>query len=168
MKVQLPGKMIMALLFSYLTDLEGFAPNRHLIKEDGKSLDWLDETAQFMVIEFDRNDKKIILSHSRIWEQARADEKNAEMKEKKAEVETTKKAVKNIQSKVEKTTLGDLGVLADLKKKMDDEGEVAIEKQKATAQKEEAKKKKVVAEKKVAEEEKETGDAEKKDEEESE
>jgi len=38
--------------------------------------------------------------------------KNAEIKEKRAEIETTKKAVKNIQSKVEKTTLGDLGVLA--------------------------------------------------------
>ena len=38
-----------------------------------------------MVIEFDRNDKKIILSHSRIWEQAKADEKNAEMKEKRAD-----------------------------------------------------------------------------------
>ena len=143
--------------------LEGFAPARHLRKED-ETFIGIDDIAKFMVIEFDRNDKKIILSHSRIWEQAKADEKNAEMKEKRAEVETTKKAVKNIQSKVEKTTLGDLGVLADLKKKMDDEGEVAIEKQKATAQKEEAKKKKVVAEKKVAEAEKETGDAEKKDE----
>jgi small subunit ribosomal protein S1 len=80
-----------------------------------------------MVIEFDRNDKKIILSHSRIWEQAKAEEKNAELKEKRAEAETTKKAVKNIQSKVEKTTLGDLGVLADLKKKMDNEGESAAE-----------------------------------------
>ena len=143
--------------------LEGFAPARHLRKED-ETFIGIDDIAKFMVIEFDRNDKKIILSHSRIWEQAKADEKNAEMKEKRAEVETTKKAVKNIQSKVEKTTLGDLGVLADLKKKMDDEGEVAIEKQKATGQKEEAKKKKVVAEKKVVDAEKETGDAEKKDE----
>ena len=102
-----------------------------------------------MVIEFDRNDKKIILSHSRIWEQAKVEEKNAEIKEKRAEAETTKKAVKNIQSKVEKTTLGDLGVLADLKKKMDSDGEAALEKQKAAALKEETKKKKVTAEKVV-------------------
>ena len=81
-----------------------------------------------MVIEFDRNDKRIILSHTRIWEQAKANEKNAEMKEKRAEAEVTKKAVKNIQSKVEKTTLGDLGVLADLKKKMDNQGDVLQEK----------------------------------------
>ena len=48
--------------------LEGFAPNRHLAKEDGKSIG-ADETAQFMVIEFDRNEKRIVVSHTRIWEQ---------------------------------------------------------------------------------------------------
>jgi small subunit ribosomal protein S1 len=140
--------------------LEGFAPARHLRREDDKAIG-IDEIAPFMVIEFDRNDKKIILSHSRIWEQAKADEKNAEMKEKRADAETTKKAVKNIQSKVEKTTLGDLGVLADLKKKMDNEGDASAEKEKADAQKEETKKKKVVAEKKPADAEtKEDDDAE--------
>lgn len=100
--------------------LEGFAPARHLRREDDKLIG-LDEIAPFMVIEFDRNDKKIILSHSRIWEKERAEEKNAQMNEKRADAESTKKAVKTIQSKVEKTTLGDLGVLADLKKKMDNE-----------------------------------------------
>ncbi|MEP7250810.1 MAG: 30S ribosomal protein S1 [Ginsengibacter sp.] len=105
--------------------LEGFAPARHLRTEDEKVIT-VDQIAPFMVIEFDRNDKKIILSHSRIWEQAKTDEKNAQMKEKRSDAESTKKAVKNIQSKVEKTTLGDLGVLADLKKKMDNEGEVEV------------------------------------------
>ena len=127
--------------------LEGFAPARHLRREDDKVVG-IDEIAPFMVIEFDRNDKKIILSHSRIWEQAKADEKNAEMKEKRADAESTKKAVKNIQSKVEKTTLGDLGVLADLKKKMDNEGEATAQKEKADAAREEAKKKKITDEKK--------------------
>ncbi|MDQ2718794.1 MAG: 30S ribosomal protein S1 [Bacteroidota bacterium] len=98
--------------------LEGFAPARHLRREDDKVIG-IDEIAPFMVIEFDRNDKKIILSHTRIWEKEKADEKDAQLKEKRADAETTKKAVKNIQSKVEKTTLGDLGILADLKKKMD-------------------------------------------------
>lgn len=98
--------------------LEGFAPNRHLNKEDGKQVQ-ADETAQFLVIEFDRNEKRIVLSHTRIWEQVKADEKNAERKEARAEADQTKKAVKTIQSKVEKTTLGDLGVLAELKKKME-------------------------------------------------
>ena len=105
--------------------LEGFAPARHLRKEDEKVIG-LDEIAPFMVIEFDRNDKKIILSHSRIWEKERADEKNAQLHERRVAAESTKKAVKNIQSKVEKTTLGDLGVLADLKKKMDQAPEAEV------------------------------------------
>jgi small subunit ribosomal protein S1 len=100
--------------------IEGFAPNRHLNKEDGKQVQ-AEETAQFMVIEFDRNEKRVVLSHSRIWEQAAADEKDAVMKEKKADAVRTKKAVKDLQNKVEKTTLGDLDVLANLKKKMDGE-----------------------------------------------
>ena len=98
--------------------LEGFAPNRHLAKEDGKSVN-ADEIAKFMVIEFDRNDKRIVLSHTRLWEQVIEEEKQAEIKEKKADAEVTKKAVKSLQSKVEKSTLGDLSALADLKAKMD-------------------------------------------------
>ena len=99
--------------------LEGYAPARHLSKEDGKVIA-ADETNNFMVIEFDRNEKRIVLSHARIWEQVVAEEKEAVVKEKKADAAKTKKAVKDIQSKVEKTTLGDLGVLAELKKKMED------------------------------------------------
>jgi len=98
--------------------LEGFAPSRHLAKEDGKTIS-ADETAQFMVIEFDRNEKRIVLSHSRIWEQGQIEEKETAKKEARVEAEKTKKAVKTIQNKVEKATLGDLGVLADLKKKME-------------------------------------------------
>jgi len=100
--------------------IEGFAPNRHLNKEDGKQVQ-AEETAPFMVIEFDRNEKRVVISHARIWEQAAADEKEAVAKEKKADAVRTKKAVKDVQSKVEKATLGDLGILADLKKKMDSE-----------------------------------------------
>lgn len=98
--------------------LEGFAPNRHLTKEDGKTIG-ADETAQFMVIEFDRNEKRIVVSHTRIWEQGKVDEAEAVKKEARVEADKTKKAVKNIQTKVEKSTLGDLGVLAELKKKME-------------------------------------------------
>jgi small subunit ribosomal protein S1 len=72
-----------------------------------------------MVIEFDRNEKRIVVSHTRIWEQGQVEEKEAAKKEQRADAEKTKKAVKNIQGKVEKATLGDLGVLADLKKKME-------------------------------------------------
>ncbi len=100
--------------------LEGFAPNRHLSKEDGKSIG-ADETAQFMVIEFDRNEKRIVVSHTRIWEQVQVDAAEAVKKEARADADNTRKAVKNVQTKVEKSTLGDLGVLAELKKKMDGE-----------------------------------------------
>ncbi len=98
--------------------LEGFVPARHLTKEDGGTIA-ADETNQFMVIEFDRNEKRIVLSHARIWERAKQEEVEAEKKEKAIEADATKKAVKNIQQKVEKTTLGDLSVLADLKKKLE-------------------------------------------------
>lgn len=101
--------------------LEGFAPARHLNKEDGKAV-VAEETANFVVIEFDRNEKRIVLSHSRIWEQAAADEKEAVKKEAKVEAEKTQKAVKTIQAKVEKSTLGDLGALADIRAKLE-EGE---------------------------------------------
>ena len=104
--------------------LEGFAPSRHLAKEDGKTVG-ADEIAQFMVIEFDRNDKRIVLSHTRLWEQAIEEEKQVVMKEKRADAEVTKKAVKNLQSKVEKSTLGDLSALADIKAKLDGAATVA-------------------------------------------
>ena len=98
--------------------LEGFAPTRHLMKEDGKAI-VADEIANFMVIEFERSDKRIVVSHTRLWEQEKEEEKQVVRKEKQAEAESTKKAVKVIQSKVEKTTLGDLSALADLKAKLD-------------------------------------------------
>lgn len=97
--------------------LEAFAPARHLRKEDGSNVE-VDETLPFVIIEFDRNDKRIMVSHSRVWEQAKAEEKEATRKEAAAETEKTKKAVKNVQSKVEKATLGDLDALAELKEKM--------------------------------------------------
>jgi small subunit ribosomal protein S1 len=100
--------------------LEGFAPNRHLGKEDGKSIG-ADETAEFMVIEFDRNEKRIVVSHSRIWEQAQVQEKDAARKEARVEADKTKKAVKSLQSKVEKPTLGDLGALAQIKERLQQE-----------------------------------------------
>ena len=102
--------------------LEGFAPNRHLAKEDGKQVQ-AEETAQFMVIEFDRNEKRIVVSHARIWEQNIVEEKEAAKKEAKADSDKTKKAVKTIQAKVEKSTLGDLGALAEIKAKLDENKE---------------------------------------------
>jgi len=100
--------------------LEAFAPARHLRKEDGSTVN-VDETLPFVIIEFDRNDKRIMVSHSRVWEQVKAEEKEAAHKSQQEDVENTKKAVKNLQAKVEKATLGDLSALADLKEKLKNE-----------------------------------------------
>lgn len=99
--------------------VEAFAPIRYLRTEDDKPLN-VDDVIDVVVMEFDRNDKRIVVSHTRTWEQKMEDEKHAANVEKYATAERTKRAVKNIQSKIEKTTLGDLGVLAEIKQKMQD------------------------------------------------
>ena len=60
-----------------------------------------------------------MVSHSKVWETIIETEKEGARQEANAEIDNTKKAVKNLQSKVEKATLGDIGALADLKKKME-------------------------------------------------
>jgi small subunit ribosomal protein S1 len=95
--------------------VEGFATPRHLVKEDGGQVK-MDEKLEFKVIEFNKSAKRIIVSHSRVYE----DEKRGEeTSRKKAENKATKKAMKNVSENVEKTTLGDISELADLKKQME-------------------------------------------------
>jgi len=98
--------------------LEAFAPKKHLAKEAGGFLN-ADDKAEFKVLEFNRNDKRILVSHARIWEDLKNAAVEGERKEKKVEREKTAKVVKTMQKNVEKTTLGDLGVLSQLKEKME-------------------------------------------------
>lgn len=98
--------------------VEGFAPAKHLIKESGQPAK-ADEVLDFKVIEFNKDAKKIILSHSRIKEDAVREEKGQQVNEKKADSKETRQAVKKIKSSIEKTTLGDLSGLSELKTKMD-------------------------------------------------
>jgi small subunit ribosomal protein S1 len=100
--------------------LEGFAPTRHLKKEDG-SEPKADDKLEFKVIEFNRNDKRIILSHAAIYNEAIEDEKPAVKKAvgKKSTGGSTNDAVKKIQNNIEASTLGDLDVLSKLKKEME-------------------------------------------------
>ncbi|SMO65666.1 30S ribosomal protein S1 [Solitalea koreensis] len=100
--------------------VEGFAPTKHLVKEDGKSLG-ADDVADFMIIEFNKDSKRILVSHSRIWEETKQAERQVEREVKKKEAGVQAKAVKKVKESVEKTTLGDLNVLAELKEKMDKE-----------------------------------------------
>ncbi|GAA0555105.1 30S ribosomal protein S1 [Chitinophaga japonensis] len=97
--------------------LEAYAPARHLRTEDEKPIN-VEDVKEFMIIEFDRSEKRILVSHTRVWEAVKAEEKEAVAKEKRADADKTRKAVKNIQSKVEKATLGDLGALAELREKL--------------------------------------------------
>jgi small subunit ribosomal protein S1 len=95
--------------------VEGFAPTRHIVKEDGTTAK-MDETIDFKVIEFNKESKKIVVSHSKVYQDVQHAEKVATIAEKKSQEATTQKAVKKIkESNMEKTTLGDLDVLANLK-----------------------------------------------------
>ena len=95
--------------------VEGFATPKHLVKEDGSQAK-VDEKISFKVIEFNKESKRIILSHSRIFE----DEAKAEKAEaKKATKRAPKKAEETAAAPaIEKTTLGDLEELAALKEKL--------------------------------------------------
>ncbi|MBM3401835.1 MAG: 30S ribosomal protein S1 [Bacteroidetes bacterium] len=98
--------------------VEGFAPTKHMVKEDGTSLK-AEETSEFRIIEFNKDSKRIVVSHARIWEEAKAEERKEESNAKKKEAKATTTAVKKVKDSVEKSTLGDLGVLAQLKEKME-------------------------------------------------
>ena len=98
--------------------IEGFAPAKALVKEDGTTAK-AEEKLNFKVIEFNKSNKKIILSHSRIWEDIKREGEIKEKNERNAEAESTHKAVKKIKSNLEVTTLGDISALADLKSKME-------------------------------------------------
>lgn len=100
--------------------VEGFAPNRHLKKEDGSQAK-IDEALDFKVIEFSKENKKIILSHSRIHEDQAFVARQADTEGKSNEAKTTKRAVKIINENLERTTLGDLDVLAGLKQDLENE-----------------------------------------------
>ncbi len=98
--------------------LEAYAPARHLKTAEGEKPIAVDDVIEVAILEFDRNDKRILVSHTRVTDQKKHEDRETAGKERRPEVEKTKKAVKNVQSKVEKATLGDLGVLAEIKQKM--------------------------------------------------
>lgn len=105
--------------------LEGFVSNKNLKKEDGSTAK-TEETLDFVVLEFNKNLRKITVSHTAIF---KADEtasdsgaaKKPRGKKPTGSTEAESQAVKAINSQVEKSTLGDLSALADLKEKMDDQ-----------------------------------------------
>ena len=93
---------------------EGFATPKHLVKKDGTQAQ-LGEVLPFMVIEFVKDTKRIILSHSRTFEEVKDEPRRPRNSNKPQKNEAT--AINNVAAG---TSLGDLGVLADLKKKMEE------------------------------------------------
>ncbi len=104
--------------------VEGFVTPKHLVKEDG-TMAKVDEKMEFKVIEFNKSAKKIILSHSRIFED---EKKAAETSARKPEADTSKKAARKVKPNVEKTTLGDITQLAALKEEMEEKAGKASKK----------------------------------------
>jgi small subunit ribosomal protein S1 len=98
--------------------LEAFAPTRHLVKDD-KTTARVDEKLAFKIIEFNKDAKKIVVSHAKIHDDAMAAEKEVTDNNKKTDDANAKKAVKKMKDSLEKTTLGDITALSDLKEAMD-------------------------------------------------
>jgi small subunit ribosomal protein S1 len=98
--------------------VEGFAPSRHIKKADGGNAK-VDDVLDFKVLEFSKEAKKIIVSHTRLHEEVKDEAIKSDKAAKNADREDTKKAVKKLKDNSEKTTLGDLDVLAQLKNKME-------------------------------------------------
>ena len=96
-------------------NVEGFATPKHLVKEDGSQAQ-AGETLQFKVIEFNKDYKRIILSHSRTFEDPAREEKKAAAKKARTAKKEEGSKIENVAAS---TTLGDLDVLAQLKAQME-------------------------------------------------
>lgn len=98
--------------------VEGFCPSKHSVKEDGASLK-VDDVTEFKIIEFNKENKRLVISHSRIWEDAKEEVRKEETTARKKDAKAASTAVKKVKDSVEKSTLGDLDVLAQLKEQME-------------------------------------------------
>jgi len=106
--------------------VEGFATPKHLVKEDGTQAA-VEDKLNFKVIEFNKGAKKIIVSHSRVFEDER---KGSETASRRSEADNTKKAARKIKASLEKTTLGDITELQALKDEMEEKEAKSLGKKK--------------------------------------
>jgi small subunit ribosomal protein S1 len=137
--------------------VEGFVTPKHLVKEDGSAAR-IDEKLNFKVIEFSKSAKKIVLSHSRTYEE---DRRASSEGGKKTGAATVKRTPKKVKSSIERTTLGDITDLAALKDQLEKNEKQAVQKKKEKKEDKEDKEKKEDKEDKEKKEDKE--DKEKKD-----
>lgn len=104
--------------------LEGFCMNKNMKKADGSTAK-VEETLEFIILEFNKNQRKISVSHTNTWKEDEPGTAEAPKKsprsggKKQGGNEADSQAVKAVNAQVEKSTLGDLDVLANLKEKMD-------------------------------------------------
>ncbi|MAT52932.1 MAG: 30S ribosomal protein S1 [Saprospirales bacterium] len=120
--------------------LEAFAPAKHLKKEDG-SMAQVEDTLIFKVIEFNRDDKRLLVSHTRYLDDIRREADEQVKEEKQKEVKETRQAVRKTQATVERSTLGDLDALSQIKEQLQEqEAPAEEEKPKAKGKKKAAKK----------------------------
>ena len=105
-------------VISLAEGVEGFATPKHLVKEDGSQAQQ-GETLQFKVIEFNKDSKRIILSHSRIFEDIAKAEAKAEKKAARKATAKKEKEEPVIQNQAASTTLGDIDALAALKEQLE-------------------------------------------------
>ncbi|MGB4848965.1 MAG: 30S ribosomal protein S1 [Saprospiraceae bacterium] len=99
--------------------LEAFSPSRHLRKENGKLAE-VDETLTFKVIEFNRDDKRIMVSHLRYLEDIQREAEEVVKDDRRKQGQEIKQAVKEQQGKYEPTTLGDMAMFSQLKEQLAD------------------------------------------------
>ena len=99
--------------------VEGFVPKRHMKKEDGTEVK-VDETAEFQVIEFNKDSRRILVSHGKTHSEEEFASREDKERGKKASSAAASRGVKKVQQNQEKTTLGDLDALVDLKSQMED------------------------------------------------
>ena len=100
--------------------LEAFAPAKHIRKDDGQPVD-VGETLTVKVIEFNKDDRRILVSHTRYLEDLKHKAEEVVKAERAKESSEAQSAIAEVQKKVEKETLGDLAALAQLKEQLDKE-----------------------------------------------
>jgi small subunit ribosomal protein S1 len=100
--------------------LEAFAPIKHLKKEDNSTAE-LEEVLIFKVIEFNRDDKRLLVSHTRYLDDIRREADETVKKEKDKEVDEVRQTVKKQQATVVSSTLGDLDAFSQLKEQLGDD-----------------------------------------------
>ncbi len=106
--------------------VEAFATPKNLVKEDGTTAK-VDEKLPFKIVEFNKSAQKITVSHTRVFDDKKRSEEKAQRADKKQGGDQTKNAVRQLNASQERTTLGDITELAELKSKMEQSAKHAEE-----------------------------------------